>query len=117
MIAIPDLSFGAMENWGLVTYRLDTMLYDPVVSATNNKERIAGIVSHELAHQVSLSKMFYLLLCFVITETFTTTYSCHYRNIYYNKPLAKIPFVSNYHIFEFSNYMNYIFLFFLYMEI
>ena len=76
MIAIPDLSFGAMENWGLVTYRLDTMLYDPVVSATNNKERIAGIVSHELAHQVSLSKMFYLLLCFVITETFTTTYGC-----------------------------------------
>ena len=70
MIAIPDLSFGAMENWGLVTYRLDTMLYDPVVSATNNKERIAGIVSHELAHSnknVLSSSMF-----------------CHYRDIYYN---------------------------------
>ena len=73
MIAIPDLSFGAMENWGLVTYRLDTLLYDPVVSATNNKERIAGIVSHELAHQVSLNKIFYLSLDFVITETFTAT--------------------------------------------
>ena len=76
MIAIPDLSFGAMENWGLVTYRLDTLLYDPVVSATSNKERIAGIVSHELAHQVSLCKRFYLLLGFVIMESFTATAGC-----------------------------------------
>ncbi|XP_043099183.1 aminopeptidase N [Puntigrus tetrazona] len=49
-IALPDFSSGAMENWGLVTYRETALLYDPRTSANGNKQRIATVVSHELAH-------------------------------------------------------------------
>ena len=31
MIAIPDFQSGAMENWGLITYRESAMLYDPEI--------------------------------------------------------------------------------------
>ncbi|KAG0728778.1 Endoplasmic reticulum aminopeptidase 1 [Chionoecetes opilio] len=40
-----------MENWGLITYRETAMLYDPTVSAAANKQRVATVVAHELAHQ------------------------------------------------------------------
>lgn len=52
MIAIPDFAAGAMENWGLITYRETAMLYQPGVSSEGNKQRVAVVVSHELAHQV-----------------------------------------------------------------
>jgi len=51
MIAIPDFGAGAMENWGLITYRETALLYKDGVSSATNKERIAIVVSHELAHQ------------------------------------------------------------------
>lgn len=51
MIAIPDFGAGAMENWGLITYRETALLFKPGVSAASNKQRIAVVVSHELAHQ------------------------------------------------------------------
>lgn len=51
MIALPDFGAGAMENWGLVTFREVTMLHDPVISAPLNKQRVATIIAHELAHQ------------------------------------------------------------------
>ncbi|XP_042889263.1 aminopeptidase N-like [Penaeus japonicus] len=51
MIAIPDFSAGAMENWGLITYRETAMLYDPAVSSASNKQRVVVVVAHELAHQ------------------------------------------------------------------
>nr|XP_046263621.1 aminopeptidase N-like [Scatophagus argus] len=49
-IALPDFSAGAMENWGLVTYRETALLYDPIISSTGNKERVTTVISHELAH-------------------------------------------------------------------
>ena len=52
MIAIPDFAAGAMENWGLITYRETDLLYKEGVSAASNRQRIATVVSHELAHQV-----------------------------------------------------------------
>lgn len=52
MIASPDLAFGAMENWGLITYKERALLFDPLVSSEANKERVAVIIAHELAHQV-----------------------------------------------------------------
>lgn len=51
-IALPDFSAGAMENWGLVTYRETALLYEEGVSSTSNKEWIATVIAHELAHQV-----------------------------------------------------------------
>ncbi|XP_053689717.1 aminopeptidase N [Sabethes cyaneus] len=51
MIALPDFSAGAMENWGLITYRETAMLYEENVSANSNKQRVVTVVAHELAHQ------------------------------------------------------------------
>ncbi|KAF5748340.1 Aminopeptidase M1 isoform 1 [Tripterygium wilfordii] len=51
MIAIPDFAAGAMENYGLVTYRETALLYDDQHSAAANKQRVATVVAHELAHQ------------------------------------------------------------------
>lgn len=51
MIAVPDFSAGAMENWGLITYRETALLYDPKFSSLGNKKRIASVIAHELAHQ------------------------------------------------------------------
>ncbi|XP_022595280.1 aminopeptidase N-like [Seriola dumerili] len=49
-IALPDFNAGAMENWGLVTYRETALLFDPIESSTGNKERVISVISHELAH-------------------------------------------------------------------
>jgi aminopeptidase 2 len=51
MVAIPDFSAGAMENWGLITYRVVDLLYDEKTSGASTKERVAEVVQHELAHQ------------------------------------------------------------------
>ncbi|XP_022371171.1 glutamyl aminopeptidase [Enhydra lutris kenyoni] len=50
-IAIPDFGTGAMENWGLITYRETNLLYDPQESASSNQQRVASVVAHELVHQ------------------------------------------------------------------
>ncbi|KAL7638670.1 UNVERIFIED_CONTAM: hypothetical protein RMT77_011242 [Armadillidium vulgare] len=51
MIALPDFSAGAMENWGLITYRETAMLYDPRSSTSRDKLYLASVIVHELAHQ------------------------------------------------------------------
>ena len=51
MVAIPDFSAGAMENWGLVTYRVVDLLFDEKTSGALTKQRVAEVVQHELAHQ------------------------------------------------------------------
>eukprot|EP00092_Neocalanus_flemingeri_P026889 GFUD01029145.1.p1 GENE.GFUD01029145.1~~GFUD01029145.1.p1 ORF type:complete len:1053 (+),score=224.11 GFUD01029145.1:199-3357(+) len=51
MIAIPDFSAGAMENWGLITYRESALLYEPGKSSLSDQEYVAIVVAHELAHQ------------------------------------------------------------------
>ncbi|PRP78523.1 hypothetical protein PROFUN_13580 [Planoprotostelium fungivorum] len=50
-VAVPDFSAGAMENWGLVTYRETALLIDPKLSGLTSKTRVAYVVAHELAHQ------------------------------------------------------------------
>ena len=56
MVALPDFSAGAMENWGLINYRETALLYEEGVSTVYNRQRIAVVVSHELAHQVNKIK-------------------------------------------------------------
>jgi puromycin-sensitive aminopeptidase len=51
LIAIADFAAGAMENWGLVTYRETALLIDPSNSSVASKQRVAIVVGHELAHQ------------------------------------------------------------------
>ncbi|KJZ75303.1 Aminopeptidase 2 [Hirsutella minnesotensis 3608] len=50
-VAIPDFAQGAMENWGLITYRVVDLLLDEKASGAATKERVAEVVQHELAHQ------------------------------------------------------------------
>lgn len=50
-LALPDFSAGAMENWGLVTYREAYLLLDPDNTALDTKHRVATVIAHELAHQ------------------------------------------------------------------
>lgn len=51
MAAIPDFSAGAMENWGLITYRERLLLFDDQLSSAIDKENVAVVMAHELAHQ------------------------------------------------------------------
>lgn len=51
MVGIPDFAAGAMENWGLVTYRVVDLLFDQKRASAATKERVAEVVQHELAHQ------------------------------------------------------------------
>ena len=44
MVAIPDFAFGAMENYGLITYRETALLYDDHHSAATNKQRVMCIL-------------------------------------------------------------------------
>ncbi|KAB5574930.1 hypothetical protein PHYPO_G00214740 [Pangasianodon hypophthalmus] len=50
-IALPDFSAGAMENWGLTMYRESALLYEEGVSSSSDKEWVAIVIAHELAHQ------------------------------------------------------------------
>jgi puromycin-sensitive aminopeptidase len=51
MIAVSDFAAGAMENWGLVTYRETALLVDDALTPLSSRQRIAYVVAHELAHQ------------------------------------------------------------------
>ncbi|KAJ8889375.1 hypothetical protein PR048_008874 [Dryococelus australis] len=49
-VAVPDFSAGAMENWGLVTYRERMILLEEGVTPSNYRQSIASIITHEFAH-------------------------------------------------------------------
>eukprot|EP01084_Bolivina_argentea_P279212 477320_1 len=51
MIAVPDFAAGAMENWGLVTYREVALLCDKEKASLTAKQYVCIVVCHELAHQ------------------------------------------------------------------
>ena len=51
LVAIPDFSAGAMENWGLITFRTVDLLFDVQHSTEAERERVATTVVHEIAHQ------------------------------------------------------------------
>uniref|UniRef100_A0A9J7YHC3 Aminopeptidase n=1 Tax=Cyprinus carpio carpio TaxID=630221 RepID=A0A9J7YHC3_CYPCA len=51
LAAIPDFQSGAMENWGLSTYRESGLLFDSEKSSSSDKLGITKVIAHELAHQ------------------------------------------------------------------
>lgn len=50
-VALPDFSAGAMENWGLITYREIALLVDPEDTSIATKQYVATVIAHELSHQ------------------------------------------------------------------
>ncbi|MHA1332090.1 MAG: M1 family metallopeptidase, partial [Candidatus Hodarchaeales archaeon] len=50
-IAVPDFAFGAMENYGAITYRENLLLVYPGITSSAGLERIAEVIAHETAHQ------------------------------------------------------------------
>lgn len=50
-LALPDFSAGAMENWGLVTYREAYLMVDPDNTSLDTRQLVATVITHELAHQ------------------------------------------------------------------
>lgn len=51
LVAIPDLQAGAMENWGLITFRETMLLHDNKTSSAMDKKILTTVIAHELAHQ------------------------------------------------------------------
>ncbi|EHK46514.1 hypothetical protein TRIATDRAFT_132566 [Trichoderma atroviride IMI 206040] len=51
LLAVHEFTHGAMENWGLVTYRTTQVLFDEKTSDSRFKNSVAYVVAHELAHQ------------------------------------------------------------------
>lgn len=50
MVALPDFVSGAMENWGLLTYK-ERYLLDGPESTTDSIQSIVNVISHEITHQ------------------------------------------------------------------
>jgi aminopeptidase N len=51
LVALPDFAAGAMENWGLITFRETCLLVDKKNTSTEVKQYAAMVIAHELAHQ------------------------------------------------------------------
>ena len=83
LVGIPNFSSGAMENWGCMTFRYETLLYDENTLLTKKQNIILTII-HEIAHQifgnlVTLYKWNYLWL----NESFATWMSYYMADIIY----------------------------------
>jgi aminopeptidase N len=50
-LAVPGTRDGAMEDWGLISYVEDTLLYDPARSSPRTQRTVFSLVAHEIAHQ------------------------------------------------------------------
>lgn len=50
-VALPDFTSGAMENWGLLTFRETALLANPKTTSLSSKQYIATVITHELSHQ------------------------------------------------------------------
>lgn len=51
MVALPDFDAGAMENWGLITYREVVLLADPKNRSISSEQYISLVIAHEISHQ------------------------------------------------------------------
>ena len=50
LVAVPDFSFGAMENLGCVTFRETLLLIDRERASQAELQRVTDVVAHEIAH-------------------------------------------------------------------
>jgi len=49
MIAVPEFAYGAMENWGAITFR-EILLHADKDTSTSTKKSITEVIAHEIAH-------------------------------------------------------------------
>jgi puromycin-sensitive aminopeptidase len=50
LLGLPDFAAGAMENLGCITFRENLLLVDPATATQGERELVADVVAHELAH-------------------------------------------------------------------
>jgi aminopeptidase N len=84
LIAVPDFAFGAMENWGAMTFRENLLLVYPGITSRNDRRRLFSVIAHEIVHQwfgdlVSPAEWKYLWL----NESFATIYADAVLNHFY----------------------------------
>lgn len=83
LIACPDFAFGAMENYGAITFRENRLLIYPGRTPAPEYERVCQITNHEVAHMwfgnlvtpkdwsyIWLNEAFATYFGYVITDTF-----------------------------------------------
>ncbi len=51
LIAVSDFAFGAMENWGAITFRENLLLHFEDITSKAGIQRIFEVIAHEIAHQ------------------------------------------------------------------
>lgn len=113
-VAIPGKG-GAMENWGLVTYGEQYLLFNKSSSTTSSQNSIANIIAHEFTHQwfgnhVAVRWWTYLWL----KEGFATLFSYHgvngVSNFFFMKKTREETKKENRAL---SNYFSYFFFVFI----
>ncbi|CAF2088041.1 unnamed protein product [Rotaria magnacalcarata] len=50
LLAVPDFASGAMENWGLVSFREDRLMFNGRIASVIQKQQLAETMAHEIAH-------------------------------------------------------------------
>jgi tricorn protease interacting factor F2/3 len=48
-VAVPEFAYGAMENWGAITYR-EILIHVDKDTSVKAKKAVAGVIGHEIAH-------------------------------------------------------------------
>ncbi len=51
MVALPDFAVGAMENWGLMTFREQCLLVNEETTGIETRQLVVLVVAHEISHQ------------------------------------------------------------------
>uniref|UniRef100_A0A7M5XDN7 Aminopeptidase n=2 Tax=Clytia hemisphaerica TaxID=252671 RepID=A0A7M5XDN7_9CNID len=51
LLAVPEFMAGAMEDWGLVSFRSAYIVFDEKLSTIEQKRQVTLVIAHELAHQ------------------------------------------------------------------
>jgi aminopeptidase N len=65
---MPDFKIGGMENWGLLTFRRELLIYQENFVTAFTKRKMMNVIAHELAHMVCR-------ICNVLMS-FNRLYSC-----------------------------------------
>lgn len=81
LLAVPDFASGAMENWGLVSFREDRLIFDEKIGSSLQKYQMAETIAHEIAHFCT-SPIHRFGLCSLVFPTSRRVWQlCHLRMV------------------------------------